>query len=62
MYSGNISGVLWNNEGDGQIRKYNFTYDNSNRLSDAAFTQYVSGSGTNSVFDLSDKIDSNVND
>jgi RHS repeat-associated protein len=61
LYNGNIGGVVWKSEGDGQKRKYNFTYDNASRLTDAAFTQYVSGSGVNAVFDLSDKIDFSAN-
>lgn len=60
-YSGNLGGILWKSEGDGQKRKYNFSYDNSNRLIDATFTQYVSGSGASAVFDLSEKIDFSVN-
>lgn len=61
FYNGNIGGIVWKSEGDAQKRKYAFTYDNASRLTDAAFTQYVSGSGANAVFDLSDKIDFSAN-
>ena len=49
--------MVWKSTGDDQIRKYDFSYDNSNRLANAIFKQY--GSSTN-AFDLSDKIDFSV--
>ncbi|MDE3234527.1 MAG: hypothetical protein KGO81_01140 [Bacteroidota bacterium] len=42
--NGNIAGMIWKSVHDGQIRKYDFSYDNVNRLTNAGFTQYYSGS------------------
>ncbi|HVY74704.1 MAG TPA: DUF6443 domain-containing protein [Puia sp.] len=39
QYNGNIAGTVWKTAGDGIGRKYDFTYDNVNRLSAATFTQ-----------------------
>jgi len=41
--NGNIEGVVWKSAGSGINRKYDFTYDNANRLSSAAFLQNTSG-------------------
>jgi RHS repeat-associated protein len=60
QYTGNISGTIWKSEGDQQKRKYDFTYDPTNRLTGAAFTQYVSGSGTGAVFNTSAGLDFSV--
>jgi RHS repeat-associated protein len=60
QYNGNISGVLWKGEGDQAKRKYDFTYDATNRLTGAGFNQYVSGSGTSATFDKSAGIDYSV--
>ena len=57
QYNGNIRGMVWKSAGDDKVRKYDFSYDNLNRLSSAIFKQY--GSTTN-AFDLSDKIDFSV--
>jgi RHS repeat-associated protein len=43
-YNGDIEGVVWKSAGSGINRKYDFTYDNANRLSAAAFLQNTSGS------------------
>jgi RHS repeat-associated protein len=43
-YDGNIAGMVWKSAGDQDIRKYDFTYDASNRLTSADFNQYT-GSG-----------------
>jgi len=43
-YNGNITGMIWKSVYDGQIRKYDFSYDAANRLTAADFTQYYSGS------------------
>ncbi len=40
-YNGNIAGTVWKSAGDGIDRKYDFTYDNVNRLTGANFNQYV---------------------
>lgn len=39
QYNGNIAGTIWKGGGDGINRKYDFSYDNINRLTAAAFTQ-----------------------
>lgn len=44
QYNGNISGTVWKSKGDGEKRKYDFAYDNANRLLKADFTQYTGGS------------------
>ncbi|PVD49399.1 hypothetical protein DC498_25290, partial [Terrimonas sp.] len=50
QYNGNIGSMLWKSEGDQHRRKYDFTYDNANRLNAANFGQYTSGSGASAVF------------
>ncbi|MBW7893027.1 MAG: RHS repeat-associated core domain-containing protein, partial [Chitinophagaceae bacterium] len=59
-YDGNISGVIWKSEGDQQQRKYDFTYDDANRLTAGEFTQYVSGLGSSAVFNTSAGVDYSV--
>jgi RHS repeat-associated protein len=44
QYNGNISGTTWKSKGDAEKRKYDFTYDNINRLTGADFNQYTGGS------------------
>ena len=46
QYNGNISGSTWKAAGDGEKRKYDFTYDAVNRLTGADFNQFT-GSGFN---------------
>jgi len=60
LYNGNISGMVWKSEGDQQKRKYDFTYDATNRLTKASFTQYVSGTGSAAVFNTSAGLDFSV--
>lgn len=48
QFNGNIAGTVWKSKGDGEKRKYDFTYDAANRLLSADFNQYSSG-----VFDKS---------
>jgi RHS repeat-associated protein len=60
LYNGNIAGLLWKSEGDQEKRKYNFTYDAVSRLTGAAFTQYVSGSGSSATFNTSANKDFSV--
>ena len=60
IYNGNISGMIWKGEGDQAKRKYDFTYDATNRLTAANFNQYVSGTGTSADFDKSAGIDFSV--
>jgi RHS repeat-associated protein len=44
QYNGNIGGLVWKTGGDAIGRKYDFTYDNANRLKTANFNQNSSGS------------------
>ncbi|MFT3982217.1 MAG: DUF6443 domain-containing protein [Ferruginibacter sp.] len=44
QYNGNIAGTVWKSKGDGEKRRYDFTYDNANRLLKADFKQYTGGS------------------
>lgn len=60
QYTGNISGALWKSEGDQEKRRFQYTYDAVNRLTGAAFAQYVSGSGTSATFNVSAGIDFSV--
>lgn len=41
QYNGNIEGMVWKSRGDGEKRKYDFTYDPANRILKADFTQYT---------------------
>ncbi len=43
QYNGNIGGMVWRSAGDGEDRKYDFSYDAVNRLTAADFNQYTSG-------------------
>jgi len=43
QFNGNIAGTVWKSAGDGVSRKYDFSYDNVNRLTGANFTQYNGG-------------------
>ncbi|HYE54635.1 MAG TPA: RHS repeat-associated core domain-containing protein, partial [Chitinophagaceae bacterium] len=54
-YNGNITGMVWKSAGDGDIRKYDFTYDAVNRLTGADFNQY-----TNSAFNKDAQLDFSV--
>ncbi len=44
QYNGNIEGMVWKSKGDGEKRKYDFTYDAVNRILTADFNQYTSSS------------------
>jgi len=46
QFNGNIAGTVWKSAGDGVSRKYDFSYDNVNRLTGAVFTQYNGSSFT----------------
>jgi RHS repeat-associated protein len=39
QYNGNINGTTWKAKGDGEKRKYDFSYDAANRLTGADFNQ-----------------------
>lgn len=55
-YNGNITGTIWKSAGDGEVRKYDFSYDAVNRLTGADFNQYTSSS-----FNKTADIDFSVN-
>ena len=44
-YNGNIAGTIWKSAGDGVNRKYDFSYDDVNRLTGAAYLDNHSGTG-----------------
>ncbi|MES1160404.1 MAG: hypothetical protein ABUM51_06595, partial [Bacteroidota bacterium] len=44
QYNGNISSQVWRSSGDGIARKYDYKYDNANRITRAEYTQNSSGS------------------
>ena len=43
QYNGNIAGTLWKSAGDEVNRQYDFSYDNTNRLTKADFKQQFPG-------------------
>jgi RHS repeat-associated protein len=49
QYNGNVSGSTWRAKGDGEKRKYDFTYDAANRLASADFNQYTNNSFSKSA-------------
>jgi RHS repeat-associated protein len=54
-FNGNIGGIIWKSAGDGIGRKYDFSYDNVNRLTASDFNQ-----NSGSAFDKSAGIDFSV--
>jgi len=52
---GRVTGLLWNSQGDDAQRRYNYTYDNAGRLTNASFTekQHTGDSWSNSQMDFS---------
>lgn len=53
LYNGNITGTVWKTKGDGVNRKFDFTYDNVNRITAANFNQNSSGTTwSNSLIDF----------
>ena len=62
QYNGNIEGMVWKSKGDGEKRKYDFVYDNANRLLGADFNQYTSGTFNKSAgIDFSTKMGDGIN-
>lgn len=43
QFNGNIGGMIWRSKGDGERRKYDFSYDPANRLLKGEFTQHKDG-------------------
>jgi len=44
-YNGNIAGTVWKSAGDGNPRKYDFSYDNANRITGASYLENHNGAG-----------------
>lgn len=53
QFNGNITGTAWKSRGDGQVRKYDFSYDAVNRLTGAAFAQHNGWFNLNAGIDFS---------
>ncbi|HEX7903418.1 MAG TPA: DUF6443 domain-containing protein [Chitinophagaceae bacterium] len=53
QYNGNISGTIWKSKGDNVARKYDFGYDNVNRLAYADYFQNTAGSSWDRSMDFS---------
>jgi len=53
QFTGNITGMVWKTGSNGRVRKYDFTYDETNRLASAAFTQYAGSSFVTTAGDFS---------
>jgi RHS repeat-associated protein len=51
--NGNVAGTVWRSAGDGVPRKYEFSYDNANRLSLATYQQNSSGGWGNTDMNYS---------
>lgn len=49
QYTGNITEMVWKMSYDRKIRKNDFTYDNTSRLTGAAFGQYTGSNFTNQL-------------
>ncbi len=52
-FNGNIAGIIWKSAGDGVGRKYDFSYDNVNRLTRAAYQDNKGGSWGTTTMDFS---------
>jgi RHS repeat-associated protein len=52
-FNGNIAGTIWKSAGDGVGRKYDFSYDNVNRLTGAAYLDNKVGSWGTTAMDFS---------
>ncbi|MDO6433109.1 T6SS effector amidase Tae4 family protein [Flavitalea sp. BT771] len=50
VLNGNMAGEIWKSAGDGVGRKYDYSYDNANRLTAAAFVQNTSGQAWDSAY------------
>lgn len=62
QYNGNIEGMVWKSKGDGEKRKYDFTYDPLNRLLAADFNQYTGTSFSKTAgVDFSVKMGDGIN-
>ena len=53
--NGQATGVQWKSQGNNIIRKYDYVYDNANRMIAANYKQYGNGSWNNTTVDFSSK-------
>jgi RHS repeat-associated protein len=63
QFNGNISGSIWKSGGDQEKRKFDYSYDNVNRILSAAFTQrfgtsWATTDPSNSNFNIDFSVDS----
>ncbi|AXY78511.1 hypothetical protein D3H65_04250 [Paraflavitalea soli] len=52
QFNGNMAGMVWKSSGDRRVRRYDFTYDAANRLTNAYFRQF-----TGNTFNLNAGLD-----
>jgi len=52
QYNGNIAGTIWRTRGDNKARKYDYSYDNVNRLMAANYVKNVGNGWDNSTEDF----------
>jgi RHS repeat-associated protein len=62
-YSGQMSGVIWNTQGDDEQRKYDFYYDNAGQFKDGIFKQYDAGASSwvNTKVDFTSNVQYDLN-
>lgn len=58
--TGKVSGTIWKSKGDNVKRKYDFTYDNANRLTSGDFNQQSGGSWSKTDLNNTTTIDFSV--
>ena len=56
QYNGNIGGMRWMSDGDGEERAYGFAYDAANRLLKADFTRYLTAWTKDNIINFDVKI------
>ncbi|MBO9563695.1 MAG: hypothetical protein J7621_13015 [Niastella sp.] len=44
LFNGNIAGMLWKSAGDSRVRRYDYSYDAANRLTNGYFKQFTGSS------------------
>jgi RHS repeat-associated protein len=62
QYNGNVTGTIWRSQGDNKGRKYDYTYDNVDRFTNAIFSQKetpvdATSTWTNGMADFATRID-----
>ena len=56
QYNGNIGSIIWRSQGDGVNRKFQYAYDNVNRLLKADFTQQETSGWSNGTVNFNVKM------